>query len=220
MTPALVVDFDGTVVLDDVGDRFFEAFVPPARHAEWAGLIHAYDRGAIGSRECLTRECAMIRATPEEVRRFADGFRVEPSFARLWRAVRSAGAELMVASDGLDAYIRHILDRHGLSDVPVRANRAVFDGGRLAPEFPWAGLGCGRCGNCKGYHVDELRRRHAPVVMVGDAHSDVCGALAADRVFAREVLAGLLAERGVGCERFGDFDDVSRALALNGRAAG
>ena len=218
MTPALVCDFDGTVVLQDVGDRFFEAFVPPARRAEWAGLIEAYDSGVLGSRECLTRECAMIRATRGEVLRFADGFQVEPSFERLWRVARASGVELVVASDGLDVYIRRILERAGLGEVPVRANRAVFDGDRVSPEFPWAGLGCGRCGNCKAHHVAEFRRTHAPVVMVGDAHSDICGALAADRVFARDILARLMAGRGVACEPFRDFDDVARALALNGHA--
>jgi 2,3-diketo-5-methylthio-1-phosphopentane phosphatase len=216
VTPALVVDFDGTVVLEDVGDRFFEAFVPAARRAEWAGLIRDYDGGVLGSRECLSRECAMIRATREQVHRFAEGFRVEPSFGRLWRAARSHGVEMIVASDGLDAYILRILERAGLADVPVRANRAVFEGDRIVPEFPWAGLGCGRCGNCKGHHVEELRRAHSPVVMVGDAHSDVCGALAADRVFARDILTRLMAGRGVACEPFHDFDDVARALSLNG----
>jgi 2-hydroxy-3-keto-5-methylthiopentenyl-1-phosphate phosphatase len=218
VSPALVCDFDGTVVLHDVGDRFFEAFVPPARHAEWAGLIAAYDSGEMGSRECLTRECAMIRATREEVHRFADGFEVEPGFGRLWRAARAHGVEMIVASDGLDVYIRRILERAGLSDVPVRANHAVFDGDRVSPEFPWAGRGCGRCGNCKGHHVEEFRRSHSPVIMVGDAHSDICGALAADRVFAREILARLMADRGVTCERFEDFDDVARALSLDGPA--
>jgi 2,3-diketo-5-methylthio-1-phosphopentane phosphatase len=220
MTPALVVDFDGTVVLQDVGDRFFEAFVPPARLDEWAGLIRTYDTGVIGSRECLSRECAMIRATRGQVHRFADRFEVEPSFARLWSAARARGAALIVASDGLDVYIRRILERAGLADVPVRANRAVFEGDRIVPEFPWAGLGCGRCGNCKGHHVEDLRRAHSPVVMVGDAHSDVCGALAADRVFAREILAGLMAGRGLACEAFRDFDEVARSLSLNGDRAG
>ncbi|MBI5836029.1 MAG: MtnX-like HAD-IB family phosphatase [Candidatus Eisenbacteria bacterium] len=218
--PALVCDFDGTVVLQDVGDRFFEAFVPPARNGEWAELIRAYDSGEMGSRECLSRECAMIRATREEVHRFADRFEVEPGFARLWQAARARGVEMIVASDGLDVYIRRILDRHGLQEVPVRANRAVFEADRIRPEFPWEGLGCGRCGNCKGHHVEQFRRDHSPVVMIGDAHSDVCGALAADRVFARDILARLLAERGRACERFEDFDEVIHALSLNGVAAG
>ena len=219
--PFLVCDFDGTVCREDVGDRFFQHFVPAARHAEWEELISAYDSGRIGSRECLTRECEMIRVTPAQVRDFAAGFEIEPSFRGLWDAARAHGAALVVVSDGLDIYIRAILDRAGLPEVPVLANHAAFEGDVLRPEYPWAGRGCGRCGNCKGHHVETARRSgHAPVVMIGDAHSDVCGAIAADRVFARATLARLLDARGVPCERLRDFGDVRRGLAWNGNDGG
>ena len=220
MTPFLVCDFDGTVCLADVGDRFFEHFTPPARRAEWQALIHGYETGAIGSRECLTREAALLTLAREDAEAFADGFHADPGFARLHDACVAQGIGIAVVSDGLDVYIRRILARAGLHDVEVLANRAVFEpGGALRPEFPWAGLGCGRCGNCKGYHVKRLQDAHHPVVMIGDAHSDVCGALAADRVFARPILARLLDQRGVACERFHEFDQIAAALglAVNGK---
>ena len=216
MRPFLVCDFDGTVCLADVGDRFFEHFVPRERHGEWAALIEAYDTGRMGSREVMEKECAMVRLTLGDALAFADGFRAEPSFASLVAACRSKDVGLAVVSDGLDVYIRRILDNAGLPDVPVLANLAVFRGDVLRPEFPWAGRGCGRCGNCKGGHVEELKAAYSPVVMIGDAHSDVCGALAADRVFAREILSALMKDRGRPTEHYDDFDDVARALGLQG----
>lgn len=216
MKPFLVFDFDGTVCLADVGDRFFEHFVPSGRRGEWAALIEAYDTGRMGSREVLEKECAMIRVAREDAHAFADGFKVEPTFAPLVEACRAKSIGLAVVSDGLDVYIRRILDNAGLGGVEVLANRAVFEGDLLRPEFPWGGRGCGRCGNCKGGHVAALRATHSPVVMIGDAHSDVCGALAADRVFARAILAGLMRGRGRDTEPFDDFDDIARALGLAG----
>ncbi len=211
--PFLVVDFDGTACRQDVGDSFFERFTPPEHQAEWAGLIEAYDSGRMGSQECLTRECALVRVSEADAREFAAGFSLEPGFAELWAASREADLPMVVVSDGLDVYIRHILERHGLGEIPVRANRAVFRGDVLVPEFPWQGLGCGRCGNCKGHHVSAARQQYDSVWMVGDAHSDVCGALVADRVFARPVLQGLLAERGRACEPFDAFQAILDALA-------
>ena len=52
--------------------------------------------------------------------------------------------------------------------------------------------------------------RPAQVVYAGDGHSDLCAALAADRVFATGSLARWLRERGVPFATLTDF----RALAL------
>ena len=73
------------------------------------------------------------------------------------------------------------------------------------------GDACGTCGEpCK--RADLSGEEH--VVYVGDGYSDRCAAQAADRVFARDGLARYLADRGVGFERFDDFYDVDRALAV------
>ena len=53
----------------------------------------------------------------------------------------------------------------------------------------------------------------ATVVHVGDGRvSDLCGALAADVVFAKHTLAEELAERGVAFEPFRDLRDVVAGL--------
>ena len=219
MNPYLVCDFDGTICLSDVGDRFFEHFTPEPLRGEWAALTGAYDAGQLGSRECLERECALVRLTRKDAEDFADQFRIEPSFPRLVEACRARGIGMSVVSDGMDVYIRRILDQAGLQGLPVLANHAVFEGDVLRPEFPWAGAGCGRCGNCKGNQVARLKEEHSPVVMIGDARSDLCGALEADRVFARETLAGLLREQGRIPETFETFDDIIRAMQLDGSAS-
>ena len=51
------------------------------------------------------------------------------------------------------------------------------------------------------------------VVYVGDGYSDRCGALAADRVFARRGLATYLDEQGVAYEPFDDLHTVAAALS-------
>ena len=49
-------------------------------------------------------------------------------------------------------------------------------------------------------------------IFVGDGLSDVCGALAADRVYAKDSLARELERRGVAFERYACLDDVLGSL--------
>jgi 2-hydroxy-3-keto-5-methylthiopentenyl-1-phosphate phosphatase len=68
---------------------------------------------------------------------------------------------------------------------------------------------CAECGNlCKRGSLPDDR----PLAFVGDGYSDRCAALACDRVFARDSLAGYLDSQQVAYERFETFDDVADAL--------
>jgi 2-hydroxy-3-keto-5-methylthiopentenyl-1-phosphate phosphatase len=96
------------------------------------------------------------------------------------------------------------------------ANRLWYEHGawRIAPGFPDASCTCGT-GVCKRARIEAFRAAHpgAVVVHIGDGRvSDLCAALAADRVFAKHTLADELAERGVPFEPYRDLRDVVRAL--------
>ena len=57
----VLVDFDGTIAPDDPTDRLLERFADPA----WLEVEAAWQRGEVSSRECLSRQVALLRATPE-----------------------------------------------------------------------------------------------------------------------------------------------------------
>ena len=120
-------------------------------------------------------------------------------------------------SDGFEFYIDHLLAREGLSAMPRTANRLEFLGDRVVPRFEEA-RGCGRCGNCKGHHVQQSRAEGYTVVVVGDGLSDRCAARAADHVLARGDLEAWCRGHGVISRPFASFADVGRfARALPGR---
>jgi 2-hydroxy-3-keto-5-methylthiopentenyl-1-phosphate phosphatase len=118
-----------------------------------------------------------------------------------------------VISDGLDFYIRRLLDREGHADVPVLANRLEFEpGGKLRPSFPNFEGGCGRCGTCKGA---EVRRRQAmgqTVWFAGDGISDRCAAPVADRLFARRDLLRFARAQGIPATPIDSLADVLASL--------
>ena len=207
MNGAVLVDFDGTVSRVDVGNLLFRRLTG-GRAME---VVDSWKRGGMSSRECLIRECALARGTRDEVLRFALDQPVDAAFAPFVRRAIDAGRRVRVVSDGLDVYIRAILEREGLGALPLEANRVRFAGDRLLPSFPFAGRGCGSCGNCKGGAV-EAARGDGPVIFVGNGLSDRCGARAADIVFAKDDLAAFCRDERIPFHPYETFDDVDATI--------
>lgn len=224
----VLVDFDGTLASADVGNRFFRRFTPDA--VRWDAVIADWMAGRITARQCLALECDLARAGHPEALAFVDGFELAADAAAFVAAARSAGHDLLVASDGLTFYIERLLARAGL-DVPFTANRLRFEDGALTPEFASAGPevplsggrvaraagdaspGCGRCGNCKGAALRAARAsgRYRRLVAVGDGYSDRCAVAAADVVYAKDDLFEYCRARGVEARPFTALAEVARA---------
>ncbi len=215
---AFLCDFDGTIAPHDIGAGFIREF-SPGMDAERDALLAAWRDGSIGSRELTEAECRMVRVSEPQAMAFANRFDIDPGFAPFTREAEARGDRIRVVSDGFGFYIRRLLDAAGLSALQRTSNRLRFQGGAVVPEFPNAGRGCGRCGNCKGAEVEQVRAEGFSVVMVGDGFSDRCAARVADHVLARGALAEWCAAEGIAWHRFQDFADVARfAAALPGRA--
>jgi 2,3-diketo-5-methylthio-1-phosphopentane phosphatase len=201
-------DFDGTVAPHDIGAALVRRF-SRGSDAEMKVLLDRWRAGEIGHRALTVAECSGLAVTEADALAFTRGFELDPGFAGFAREVGSSGGRLMIVSEGLDFYVRDLLERSGLGDLPWSANHARFESGGVVPEFPRADRGCGRCGNCKGAHVREHQSQGLEVVMVGDGFSDRCGARAADRVLARGDLLAWCREAGIPATPFASFSDVS-----------
>lgn len=215
-TPAsyYLCDFDGTVACADVGNRFFNHFIPDK--AAYAALLESWFGNDIGGREILARECALAEVNEAEAIAFADAHaEIDPAFPAFVAAVRARGAGVAIASDGLLLYIRRILDAHGLTDVEASANALVFDGRRIAPVFGSPeGEGCGRCGSCKGAVLARCARGFARTVFIGDGLSDRCGARAAGVVYAKGDLGAWCEGEGIAARPWETFADIAAAEGL------
>jgi HAD superfamily phosphoserine phosphatase-like hydrolase len=216
---ALLLDFDGTISPRDVGHSLFKAFARD--RAAWARLVARWSAGALGGRECLEEECALARATREEILAFCAPFRLDPAFGAIVERCRRLGWQVEVLSDGLDLYIAEMLAREGFADVPFRANHVEpTPDGRLVPSFPHAGAGCGRCGTCKGAEARRRRTLGQTVWFAGNGVSDRCAAPAVDRLFAKDDLLAFARREGIAATPFETLADVLAALPEAAAAPG
>lgn len=214
MPVAYLCDFDGTISPQDIGAAFVERFSPGAEAAR-ADLLAEWLAGRMGHRELTAGQCALLEVDEARALEFTRAFRLDPRFAPFAREALGRGDAVMVVSEGLGFYLRDHLQQAGLGDLPWAANEAVFEGGRVRAEFPFADPGCDACGNCKAQHVRRYRGRGFHTVLVGDGTSDRHGARAADSVLARGSLAAWCRAEGVPhrpFEHFGDVAEFARRL--------
>ncbi|BDG04312.1 HAD-IB family phosphatase [Anaeromyxobacter oryzae] len=206
---AIVCDFDGTALTEDLGDEVAYRFVGVEHYRAQAARYHA---GELDFGRLLVAIFGGIRATRDEIAAFALGrFAWRPGFEAFVAASRDAGRPFLVVSAGLDVYIEPVLDRLPpplRTHVELRANHAS-----CAPEgltVAFHGEDCGYCGFCKGSVVRELQAAGHRVVLCGDGTGDRHAADAADHVFARRgsSLVKYCGERGLPHDVFETFFEV------------
>ena len=202
-------DFDGTISLLDVTDTLLNRFGKPG----WQELEEAWERGDIGSRECMKGQVALLDMSEAELQAHLDTIEIDSHFAGFVAEAKLHGIKVQVVSDGIDYAIRHVLARHGLGDLEVIANHLVQTGERSwRLDSPWASKHCARAsGNCKCERLAEQQAVHGRVLYIGDSTSDFCVSGKADFVLAKYKLIAYCESRGIAHARFEHF---GQAMAL------
>ena len=72
----IVCDFDGTITPTDVIDNILQRFADPS----WEAIEDQWLQGAIGSRECLSRQLSLVKASPAELLAYFDTVEIDPDF--------------------------------------------------------------------------------------------------------------------------------------------
>src|SRR5262249_19148443 len=118
----IISDFDGTIARPDTVDQILEALADPA----WRDVEESWERGEIDSRECMARQVPLIAGGWAAIERFLDRHvRLHPSFPDFADWCGRSGVPLVIASEGLDRVIHHLLDREGVTVPHVWASRLV-----------------------------------------------------------------------------------------------
>lgn len=208
------VDFDGTITTLDVGDTMFVTF-GGRRCLEF---IEEYRSERISAVDCFRRECdACGDVDTTDLDAFLDRQEVDLMFGDFLTFCRERGIDCCVVSDGLDYYIRRILDRCGF-DVPFFANMLEFvpvEGAnrvRFKPSFPYTDEVCERCACCKRNRMLTLCADDDIIVYVGEGYSDRCPARYADVVFAKDELVTYCRQENISYYEYRSFADVVQRL--------
>ncbi|HEV2177493.1 MAG TPA: MtnX-like HAD-IB family phosphatase [Terriglobia bacterium] len=224
-SPIVFSDFDGTITEGDAVDEILTRFADPS----WRELEQEWAHGAIGSRECLARQMALVDASEPELEALIDSVTVDPHFPAFLRFTRAAGVAFHVVSDGFDYIISRVLERAGVAGELTHNGQHLFssvlrvEGRRCVATFPRPACEHG-CATCKPEVIRDVVRQvtrqviprrggaRPPVVFIGDGLSDRFAVEQADVVFAKRRLLDYCRECGIGCHAFETFADIEREL--------
>jgi 2-hydroxy-3-keto-5-methylthiopentenyl-1-phosphate phosphatase len=204
-------DFDNTItdfdVLDDVIQRF-------SADKDWIAWEEAWQKGKIGSKECLSRQLRSVRVTKSGISRYLDKIRTDRYFPRLVELLEKRGAKVTILSDSFSFLINRILKNNGLPEISLYSNRVRFRGGRFIPLFPYVNKSCAFCANCKKMDMFNSDGKPGTVrIYIGDGLSDICPAQHCDIVFAKETLFKHLSKKNKECIPFKNLGDVYKRLS-------
>ena len=209
---ALVIsDFDGTICTVDVGNRVLSHFTKKS----WDDIDREYVKGSIGSREAYGKIAPLMAVNPARLNAYVLKLaKIDPFFVKFYRLAKKKGVDVKIVSDGLDFYIRAIMEKHRLGEIEFFSNAVVFgEKNSLTFDFPQANALCGRCGTCKNKILNDHRLLYEKIIYIGDGHSDICPSRCADMVFAKEVLLRKCEEEGTTLyQPFQNFGEIAKYL--------
>jgi 2-hydroxy-3-keto-5-methylthiopentenyl-1-phosphate phosphatase len=211
---ALVTDFDGTLMEQDVGDELMEAlgvFAHPAVREASARL----SRREAGSYDWIQAGYGQLAGRQRDVDAVIERMHPRAGAAELFAFCRERGIPVTILSDGMEYYIRKLTAKFGLEPdfLIVNPIRYEADGSyRLGLQND--NEACRWCGCCKAGAVRRLKAEGRKVIYIGDGTSDVYGASFADWTFARGYLARYLRRSGIPAFPFETFHDVLQVLKL------
>jgi 2-hydroxy-3-keto-5-methylthiopentenyl-1-phosphate phosphatase len=210
--PAVFCDFDGTFSLSDVGASLAKKFLPERR----SDLQRRYERKELGAWDYQVELFEGFAFSSADLDDFLANIELDPGASSLVEWCEDQGIPFRILSDGFDYNLERLRAIHGVA-FPYSSNHLVVeeDRWRIAPGSPNPDCGC-ETGTCKRGIIEAYRTEHPGCycVHIGDGRvSDLCGAEAADLVFAKGTLLEALRERGVRYQSFENLHSVRQYLA-------
>lgn len=200
-------DFDNTITPFDLLDDIIEKF---SIDKDWVALENAWQRGEIGSRECLEGQLRSVRVTKKDISRYLDKIRLDGHFQDLLGLLRSKCIGAVILSDNFSFFVERILHNNGVRGVKLYSNTIKFKKDRIIPAFPHANRSCPTCAHCKKMHISDAGGRGGFNIYIGDGLSDICPAEHSDAVFAKGSLLEHFTRTKRECIPFKDLSDIYR----------
>ncbi len=211
MKYAVFSDFDGTISARDVGYAVFHNF----SNGKNDEILPDWKSGRMTTRDCLLAEVAMVKAPADDIIDFIDKIDIDRTFPAFVKLCEKNKFPLIIVSDGMDFYIKHLLGKNNLNHLKYYTNHAQLVNNTIQIEFPRENKNCHSCGICKGEIISEFKEDNnndVKIIFVGDGYSDACGAREADILFAKKDLVEYCCKNKISYYPYDSFEDVTDKL--------
>lgn len=209
----ILTDFDGTITKQDVCYLLLDKFAK----FHWQETDRQWVDGRLSTEEAYKKLLKSIDITKNEFDGFIETVEIDKKFKDFFKVCKKNNVRVEIVSDGLDYYIKKILEREGLAEIPFYSNKLTFKGDKWILKFnKESHKYCPRkdnpCGFCKRMVVEARKNEGYKIIFIGDGPSDRCPATEADIVFAKGFLKNFCIENKILFYEFADFRDVIREM--------
>jgi 2-hydroxy-3-keto-5-methylthiopentenyl-1-phosphate phosphatase len=205
------IDFDGTITKQDVLDELIKRF---AVDDSWKLVEQQWQEGLIGSRECLSRQLAVVQIEDSAIDGFWDSIQLDPGLSGLIDLLDRHHVPVAVLSDGLDRFIGPLLSRGGLGRLKFRSNSFDRENQMLRLSCPFSNSTCeSASAHCKCKSIGELSVDDRQGIYIGDGRSDLCPSRKVTCRFAKGVLAANLEREGLPYLPYEELSEVAGILS-------
>ncbi len=201
-------DFDGTITPKDISFQILDAF----GSQDWRELLEQYREGKITVARFNTRALTTVKADETTLLRFVrDRAEMRPGFQNLLAYCHRQGFRFVIVSNGLDFYIKTILNDIGAHDIEVFAAQTNFSSDGIVARYldprhePLED-------RFKETYLESFRESGYRVIYAGNGFSDIAPAREAYHVFATGELLAACQEMNLPCTPFNDLNDIVRGL--------
>lgn len=202
-------DFDGTITEEDVSFVLLDTFAQG-----WRRLAQQYQENKLSVGELNTRAFAMVKADRHVLLEALKGkVKVRPGFHDLVNYCSERGFGFVIVSNGLDFYIKSVLETVGLASIEMYSGQASFEPMGIRVRYVGPDGKVLQDGFKEAYIKSFLKLGYR-VVYIGNGKSDAAPAKYAQRVFATGDLLAHSRENNLECKPFDTFVEVVKDLSL------
>jgi len=210
MKLAVQLDFDGTVTEEDVSFLLLDKFAG----GDWRKYLEEYTTGKITVAAFSKKVFGMITADEKTLTDFVLTSPRAKTRRGLWELMdycKRKDIKVVVVSNGLEFYIKAILDKKRITGVAVHAAESVFAPSGMKVRY----IGPDGSEMDEGFKeawTDMLCRQGFQVIYIGDGTSDIYSARKSKYVCATDHLLELCRSEGLNWHPFEDFLDVVKVV--------
>ena len=199
-------DFDGTISTKDVGEHMFLEFGDSDKAYS---IFQRWVRKEIDSAQEWTELLDLVKdLTEEQFDSFLKTIEIVYGFKEFVQFCDQNNLDIIILSDGMDYYIKKILDRNGFDNLVFHSNKMIFTEGGPKASFPHSDEECKDCANCKRNHIIKNSSDEDITIYIGDGYSDTCPVQYVDFIFAKKTLLKFCEKERISYYPFKNFKDV------------
>ncbi len=200
----VLCDFDGTATPYNVINMLYKKFAAPY----FLEINQKWIRGEISTQE-KTKYCfSKITATRKEMEAFLNTITLDPGFCGLIELCKQHDYKFAIVSDGLEWYIKYILNNNNIKNIIIYAGKIYFKSKRFQFSFPWYNSSTPLRSTSKFSIIRRYQAEDFKVVFIGDGLSDTNAVKVADIVYAKGVLMKYCSKNHIPAIEISNLSDL------------